>query len=204
MVALRWQNIVDFFVLSFAIYLLLRWGKDARAFRVSLAIVALRACALLARQLDLVITALILDTSNLIAVILLLIVYQSELRHALTRLDVVAWLVPRHKLTIGRSLDAVSSAVFSLAKMFCGALIVVVRRDSVTELIDGGIDLDGEISPEILESIFRKNSPAHHGAVIIDIDHREAHLIGTFVFEQTAPALAVRGHPRLTKAGNTG
>jgi hypothetical protein len=27
-------------------------------------------------------------------------------------------------------------------------------------------------------------------------------LTGTFVFEQTAPALAARGHPRLTKAGN--
>ena len=37
------------------------------------------------------------------------------------------------------------------------------------------------------------------------IDAREAHLlIGTFAFEQTAPALAARGHPRLTKAGNGG
>src|ERR1041385_678527 len=80
--ALRWQNIVDFFVLTVAIYLVLRWGKDARAFRVSLGIVVLRACALLARQLDLVITGLVLDATNLIAVILLLIVFQSELRHA--------------------------------------------------------------------------------------------------------------------------
>ena len=36
------------------------------------------------------------------------------------------------------------------------------------------------------------------------IDAREALLllIGTVGFEQTAPALAMRGHPRLTKAGN--
>jgi diadenylate cyclase len=167
---LRWQNIVDFVVLTVAIYLFLRWGKDARAFRVSLAIVALRACALLASQLDLVITGLILDATNLIAVILFLIVYQSELRHALTRLDVMAWLVPHHKSAVARSLDAISAAAFTLAEIGCGALIVVLRQDAINELIDGGINLDGEISAEILESIFRKSSPVHDGAVIIDGD----------------------------------
>ena len=54
MLAVRWQNVVDFVVLVVAIYLLLRWGKEARAFRVSLAIVGLKAAALLARQLDLI------------------------------------------------------------------------------------------------------------------------------------------------------
>ncbi|PYS46038.1 MAG: hypothetical protein DMG13_30780 [Acidobacteria bacterium] len=171
MVALRWQNIVDFFVLTVAIYLLLRWGKDARAFRVSLAIVGLRAGALLARQLDLIVTGLLLDATNLIAIILLLIVYQAELRHALTRLDVMAWLVPRHKGTMGRALQAISSAAFSLARARCGALIVITRRDSVNELIDGGIELGGEISAEILEAIFRKNSPVHDGAAIVEGDH---------------------------------
>lgn len=171
MIALRWQNIVDFFVLAVAIYLLLRWGKDARAFRVTLAIVGLRAAALLARQLDLVITGLILDAANLIAVILLLIVYQTELRHALTRLDVISWLIPRQKLVTDRAIEAIGSAAFSLAQTRCGALIVVTRRDSVNELIDGGVELGGEISPEILETIFRKNSPVHDGAVIIENNH---------------------------------
>jgi len=78
MLVVRWQNVVDFVVLVGAIYLLLRWGKEARAFRVSVAIVSLKAAGLLARQLDLIVTSLVLDATNLIAIILLLIVYQLE------------------------------------------------------------------------------------------------------------------------------
>src|SRR5215813_9686234 len=109
MLAVRWQNVVDFVVLVVAIYLLLRWGKEARAFRVSLAIVGLKAGALLARQLDLVITSVLLDVANLVAVILVLIVYQSELRHALARLDVLSWLVPRRNVTLQPEWDAIST-----------------------------------------------------------------------------------------------
>jgi len=171
MLAVRWQNVVDFVVLVVAIYLLLRWGKEARAFRVSLAIVGLKAAALLARQLDLIVTSLLLDATNLIAIILLLIVYQSELRHALTRLDIVSWLVPRRKVSPQPELEAVSVAAFSLARAQCGALIVITGRDSVDELIDGGVKLGGAISPEVIEAIFRKKSPVHDGATIIEGDH---------------------------------
>lgn len=168
---MRWQTIVDFAVLTAAIYLLLRWGKEARASRVALAIVGLRAASLLARQLDLIITSWVLDATNLVAIILLLIVYQSELRHALTRLDVFAWFFPRRTLTTDPEVDAIGLAAFSLASAQCGALIVITRHDSVDELIEGGVKLGGEISSEILEAIFRKKSPVHDGATIIEGDH---------------------------------
>jgi diadenylate cyclase len=171
MLAFRWQSVFDFLVLVAAIYLVLRWGKQARAFRFSLVIVALKAGALLARQLDLTITSLLLDAADLIAVILLLIVYQAELRHAVTRLDVLAWLMPQREVTLKPEVDEISSAAFALAASQCGALIVIRRRDSLDDLIDGGVKLGGEISAEILEAIFRKKSPVHDGATIIEGDH---------------------------------
>src|SRR5215470_16296304 len=125
MIAVRWQNIFDFIVLALAIYLLLRWGREARAFRIALVILGLRAGSILARQLDLVITALILDAANLIAIILLLITYQIELRRALARLDVLAWLLPRRAIATDSELDAISAAAFDLARVNCGALIVI-------------------------------------------------------------------------------
>jgi uncharacterized protein (TIGR00159 family) len=171
MLAIRWQSVFDFLVLVAAIYLVLRWGKQARAFRFSLVIVALKAGALLARQLDLTITSILLDAADLIAVILLLIVYQAELRHAVTRLDVLSWLMPQRKVTLKPEVDEISSAAFALAASQCGALIVIRRRDSLDDLIDGGVKLGGEISAEILEAIFRKKSPVHDGATIIEGDH---------------------------------
>jgi DNA integrity scanning protein DisA with diadenylate cyclase activity len=37
-----------------------------------------------------------------------------------------------------------------------GALIVVVRRNAVAELVSGGIVLEAGVSPEILEAIFKR------------------------------------------------
>jgi hypothetical protein len=48
-----------------------------------------------------------------------------------------------------------------------GALIVIVRRNAVAELVSGGIVLEAAVSPEILEAIFQKTSPVHDGAVIV-------------------------------------
>ena len=44
----RWQSIVDFIVLLTSVYLLLVWGKQARALRIALGIVGLRVAAILA------------------------------------------------------------------------------------------------------------------------------------------------------------
>jgi hypothetical protein len=47
-------------------------------------------------------------------------------------------------------------------------LIAIVRRDSVDEWATGGVPLGGEVSSEILEAIFRKVSPVHDGAAIVE------------------------------------
>ena len=48
-----------------------------------------------------------------------------------------------------------------------GALIVVARRNAVTELVSGGITLEPQFQSEILQAIFQKTSPVHDGAVIV-------------------------------------
>jgi hypothetical protein len=53
MATIRWQSAADVFVLAVAIYLLLRWSREARALRLALTILALRVAALLTRQLNL-------------------------------------------------------------------------------------------------------------------------------------------------------
>src|SRR5215813_15328649 len=89
MTSIHWQSVVDFLVLSIALYLLLRWSRQARAFRFAVGILALRVAALLARQLDLLITGWVLDAVTVIAILALLIVFQPELRRAFTRFDIL-------------------------------------------------------------------------------------------------------------------
>ena len=158
----RWQSIVDFVVLLGAVYLLLVWGKQARALRIALGIVGLRVAAILAQQLDLVITTRVLDAATLVAVVLLLVVFQHELRRALLHLDILVqrWRWRRRVEPLEPAFIAVSEAAFALGRSGRGALLVIVRRDSIEDLITGGVPLGGEISKEIIETIFRKVSPS--------------------------------------------
>jgi hypothetical protein len=69
------------------------------------------------------------------------------------------------------SLQAVAAAAFSLARARRGALVVIAGEEPLDELVEGGVPLGGAISTEILEAIFRKVSPVHDGATIIEGDH---------------------------------
>jgi uncharacterized protein (TIGR00159 family) len=167
MSSIHWQSAVDFLVLAIAFYLLLRWSRQARAFRFAVGILALRVGALLAHQLDLLITVWVLDAATVIAILALLIVFQPELRRAFTRFDVLGRARRRERATAA---SAVSAAAFSLARASCGALVVLTRRDPVGELTTPGVAVNAQVSSEILEAIFQKQSPVHDGAAIIDGD----------------------------------
>jgi len=166
---LRWQSIVDFVVLAPSIYLLLRWSRDARALRVTIGILGLEVGALVAGQLDLVITVWVLHAAAVGAGVVLIVLFQPELRHALNTLEVVLKRSERRG-ALSQALEVVSAAAFSHAGAGRGALLVLTRHDSVNELLPGGVPLGGHVSPEILEAIFRKVSPVHDGATIVEGD----------------------------------
>jgi len=164
----RWQSAVDFTVLAAAVYILLQWARGTRALRVVLAILGLHVLARLAWQLDLTITGWLLDISSVLLVLMLLFFFQPELRHAFMRLDGLLGLGLRPAKSLESSYEAMSEAAFSMAAERVGALIVIARRDSLRELVSGGTSLGAEISAPILTAIFRKDSPLHDGALLIE------------------------------------
>ncbi|MBV8730449.1 MAG: DNA integrity scanning protein DisA nucleotide-binding domain protein [Acidobacteriia bacterium] len=167
---IRWQTAVDFLVLAMAFYVLLLWARSARALRIALGVVGLHALALLARQFDLVITSWLLDFLAILAVVLLLLVFQPELRRLFMGLDSALRRWAFARTTPLQHHREIASACFDLAKGYTGALLVIVRKDSVGELLEGGVSLEAEISSKLLRAIFQKDSPLHDGAVIIEHD----------------------------------
>src|SRR5215470_12076516 len=113
MAAVRWQSAADFVVLALAVYLLLRWSREARALRLALSILALRVAALVASQLDLLITSWVLDAATFVALMILVIAFQPELRRAVMRMDFFGRSSPERRLSIW---TAVASAAGALAE----------------------------------------------------------------------------------------
>jgi uncharacterized protein (TIGR00159 family) len=169
-VVLRWQIVADFLVLALAFYALLRWARTAHAMRIALGVVGLHALALLARHLDLVVTSWVLDAAAILATLVLLLVFQPELRRAFMRLDSVLKRWPRPVMVRSRTSVVISNAAFGLTRLHLGALLVITRRDSINELLEGGNILGADISSEVLEAIFQKLSPLHDGAAVIEGD----------------------------------
>jgi diadenylate cyclase len=167
LILVRWQSVVDFAVLTTALYILLRWAQQARALRVALVVVGLHAGALVARHFDLPITSWVFDGAAILAIVLLLLVFQAELRRFFMRIDSVLNWRAHSASRLTETYQSIAGAAFRLASASVGALIVVARRNSVTELVSDGITLEAAVSSEILEAIFQKTSPVHDGAVII-------------------------------------
>jgi len=165
--SIRWQGVVDFLVLTTVIYWLLDWARQTRVLRLFMGIGGLVLTGSVARRLDLVVTAWILHMAALAAVVLLVVVYHTEIGHALTRLDPLSRLVRSLPEQLSDRL-AIAEAVFSMAGARRGALIVLAGKDSLDNILNGGVPLGGSVSKEILEAIFRKVSPVHDGAVIIE------------------------------------
>ena len=164
----RWQGWVDFAVLAVALYFLFRWAREIRAVRVVFAILGLQALARVTRRFDLAITGWVLDIATILLALMLLFFFQPELRRTFLKLDALLRLGLRPRQALESGYRAIAEAAFSLAGEKVGALMVIARRDSLRESGSGGIVFGAEISPEILTTIFRKNSPVHDGAVIIE------------------------------------
>ena len=165
--SIRWKAAIDFVIVAAAFYALLRWARSARALRIVLGVAGLHALALLARNLDLVITSWVLDGCAILTILALLMIFQPELRRAFMRIDSALRRWPRSRMDASQTSRAVSSAAFELAAHNLGALVVIVRRDAIGELIEGGTALGASLSAPLLEALFQKHSPLHDGATII-------------------------------------
>jgi diadenylate cyclase len=97
--------------------------------------------------------------------ILLIVVFQPELRQAMSRLGRALHFRTRGSVT--GVVDAVSQAVEFLSKNQFGALIAIERTARLGGLIETGTALDAKVEARLLESIFWPNNPLHDLGVVI-------------------------------------
>ena len=98
--------------------------------------------------------------------VLLVVVFQPELRQAMIRLGNTR-ILGRRNPRVTRVADAVTDAVEFLSKNSFGAIMVIERSGRLGGLTENGVQLDALITPRLLETIFWPNSPLHDLAVVI-------------------------------------
>jgi diadenylate cyclase len=101
-----------------------------------------------------------------VAVIGILIIFQPELRVALSKLSLKG-KKSREITEFDEFLEMLSHSVYKFSEKNIGALIVMENEDSLDEYAKKGIQLSAKFSSELLETIFVTATPLHDGAVII-------------------------------------
>ena len=108
---------------------------------------------------------ILLLVSN-VAVIAILIIFQPELRVALSKLSLKGKRF-KEVTEFDKFLDQLATAIYRMSERRVGALVVLEHKDLLEDLVNRSVQLNANFSPELLESIFATATPLHDGAVII-------------------------------------
>ena len=159
---------LDILLISLAIYWLLLLLRGTTAWTVLRGVaVLLIGAVLLARTFDLEVVNWMLERTVTGLVIGIIVVFQPEIRRALERLGRTGWRFAQEREEQEQRVTLIAHAAAALARQRHGALIVLERETGLQEVIDTGVELDADLSPELLGSLFMPNTPLHDGAAIV-------------------------------------
>jgi diadenylate cyclase len=169
--SLSWRDGLDVLVVAFLLYQLLKLIRGTQAVQLLLGLGVIFVVGWMAQLLHLRLLEFIFSNGTQAIVIAAIVLFQPELRRALDqvgRLSTVRMLLGRpSELALARIVDEVLRAAGSLAEKKVGALIVFERETGLENLAATGVHINGEVSAEMLATIFIPGSPLHDGAVII-------------------------------------
>jgi uncharacterized protein (TIGR00159 family) len=165
---LRWTDAVDILIVAAIVYAVILWLRRSQASLVALGLAFLSLVYLSARLLDLQLTTLAFQSLFAVSIVVLVVIFHEELRQAFEEL--AGWVLRRHHEVRPRfdTRDILVEWLFTLARQKRGAIIVIPGRQLLDRYLQGGLELDGKLSGELLQSLFDPHSEGHDGAVIVE------------------------------------
>ncbi|MBX3054291.1 MAG: diadenylate cyclase CdaA [Caldilineaceae bacterium] len=165
-----WQNLLDVGLVTLFFFLLLRLFRGTQAVQLlrGLLVIGL-VIIVITRTVELTAFSWLLSSSSVAILVAIPVIFQPELRRALERVGRGMPLLTR------RADGAITQEVVSVIVRTCtqladnrhGALIILEGTTGLGEYIDRGVSVDGDVTTEMLMTIFFPNTPLHDGAVIV-------------------------------------
>jgi len=178
--SIRIWDILDIIIVAYLFYIIYQLLKGNIAFNIFIGVLAIFGIWKLTSLLDMKLTSTFFEQFASVGIIMLLIVFQPEIRRFLLMLGNTTLRQRYHffdrwfskndsKNSSQRELNirSIKTAIVNLSKEKTGALIVISNNLPLDTIGDTGVALDAKISHELIQSIFNKKSPLHDGAIII-------------------------------------
>lgn len=169
-------DILEIIIIAYAFYHIILWIKDTRAWMLLKGFIVLGVIFVVAVILEMNVVLWVFRNAMVVGIMALVVIFQPELRGALEQLgrkNILGSIASfdnqktKNERFSEKSIQATVKAVYDMAKVKTGALIVVERDIQCREYERTGIPIDSEISSQLIVNIFEHNTPLHDGAVLM-------------------------------------
>jgi diadenylate cyclase len=161
-----WRPAVEILILSVGIYYAFLFLRGTRGAPIVTGFVAvLLALTLTTRVLDLQVLNALLNQFFAVLAVAIVIIFQPEIRRMLAEVGNLPLFNNAREQR--ENLEIIVETVDRLAPVRIGALMAIEQSIQLNDIVDSGIPVDCEATPEMLETIFFPNNAIHDGGVII-------------------------------------
>lgn len=168
-------DVIEIIFIAILVYYIMDWFKKTRAWTLIKGILILVALMGIAALFEFNTLLWIFQNTIREGIIAVIIIFQPEFRRALEQLGrkkFLSGLLDNDEKEAGRKLDKkamneITKAVYAMAEVKTGALIVLEQEVRLGDYERTGINVDAEITSQLLINIFEHNTPLHDGAVLV-------------------------------------
>ena len=163
----RWQDGLDILLLSVVIYWGLNLIRGTRAVPMLIGLGVVYGIYFVSGVFEVYTLNVLLKNLLGWSLVLVFIVFQDDIRRALTQVGTGPLFSPRERVAQGQAVEELIKALTYLASRRVGALVILQNEVGLNQYIDVGTRLDAQVSKELVTSIFLPGAPIHDGALII-------------------------------------
>jgi uncharacterized protein (TIGR00159 family) len=163
---LRIQDAIDILIIAYVIYRIIDLIRGTRAVQMLIGLGVVFLIYLSSQSFQLYTLNWILDNFLSSILLVIVVIFQDDIRRALTRVGSRTFMGREPQLQ-QQDLEEIVRAAVSLASKKIGGLIVIQREVGLNQYMEVGTHLDAQVSRELIVSIFLPASPIHDGALII-------------------------------------
>jgi uncharacterized protein (TIGR00159 family) len=160
------RDTIDIAIVSLGIYWLLLLIRGTRAVQILVGLIVLIGALVASDVFQLVTLRLILDNFLGSAVLIIIVLFQNDIRRALARVG-RGFFPAVSAEQESQVVEEVVRAAQVLSQRRIGALVVLERETGLDDQLEAGTRLDAEVTTDLLVSLFVPISPLHDGAVVI-------------------------------------
>ena len=162
-----WMDVLDILLVAFIIYELLRFVRGTHAVQIAIGVLVLALLYWVSTLFNLQTVNWLLRNFLPVLMFGIIVIFQSEIRKALAHLGRTPFVGTAAKRQKAGVIDEVVLAATTLSSQRTGAILALEREIGLRSYIETGINLDAELTYDLLVNIFHPATPLHDGAVIV-------------------------------------